>query len=284
MGESVFHTLLNAETLLSNLENPQYRIIDCRFSLADTEAGLNAYHAGHIPGAVYAHLDKDLSGLVIPGKTGRHPLPDQEAFIARLCAWGIDRDIQVIAYDDKTGMVAARLWWMLRILGHHRVAVLDGGFAGWQALPDAPITKEVPVIIPRKFRPEAPIGFSVNVDEVEQLRTNPEFVLIDSREPYRYRGESEPIDSVAGHIPGAVNSFFMDNLTPEGYFLSKKELRERFDSILDGKGAEKSIFYCGSGVSACHNILALAHAGLGDACLYPGSWSEWITDPKRPTS
>jgi thiosulfate/3-mercaptopyruvate sulfurtransferase len=284
MGEFTFQTLLSRETLLSKLADPQWRIIDCRFSLADTEAGRRAYHAGHIPGAVYAHLDEDLSGALIPGKTGRHPLPEREAFIARLCEMGIDRDVQVVAYDDKTGMVAARLWWLLRSLGHFRVAVLDGGFAGWQALQGAPITNEVPDIVPRKFIPVAWKGISVNAEEVEQIRKNSEYVLIDSREPYRFRGESEPIDPIAGHIPGAVNAFFMDNLNAEGYFLSKNELRQRFAAVTVGKDAQKCVFYCGSGVSACHNILALAHAGLGDALLYPGSWSEWITDSERPTN
>jgi thiosulfate/3-mercaptopyruvate sulfurtransferase len=282
MGEAIFNTLLSKETLLAHLSDARWRIVDCRFSLADTGAGRMAYQVGHIPGAIYAHLDEDLSSPVIPGKTGRHPLPERDVLVEKLSTWGIDQDVQVVAYDDKTGMVAARLWWLLRSLGHTRVAVLDGGFSGWMTLPDAPLTTEVPDIAPRTFITRPAVGHEVNAEQVEQLRQDADFVLVDSREAYRYRGESEPIDPIAGHIPGAVNAFFMDNLDAEGYFLPKEQLRSQFELLMTGKPASQTVFYCGSGVSACHNILALAHAGLGDATLYPGSWSEWITDPKRP--
>lgn len=277
----MFRTLISAEQLAGRLSDASWRIVDCRFSLADTGAGRLAYAAGHIPGAVYAHLDEDLSSRIMPGKTGRHPLPGREQLIARLSAWGIDEHTQVAAYDDSSGMAASRLWWLLRSLGHERVAVLDGGFAAWTAMPGAPVTAEIPAPRPRTFRPRPPIGHAVDAAQVDQLRLDPAWVLVDSREDFRYRGESEPIDPVAGHIPGAVNAFFMENLDGQSRFLSAEQLRERFLPLLGGRPAEKAVFYCGSGVSACHNILAMAHAGLGDATLYPGSWSEWITDKER---
>lgn len=201
MGEAIFNTLLSKETLLAHLSDARWRIVDCRFSLADTGAGRMAYQVGHIPGAIYAHLDEDLSSPVIPGKTGRHPLPERDVLVEKLSTWGIDQDVQVVAYDDKTGMVAARLWWLLRSLGHTRVAVLDGGFSGWMTLPDAPLTTEVPDIAPRTFITRPAVGHEVNASQVEQLRQDADFVLVDSREAYRYRGESEPIDPIAGRIP-----------------------------------------------------------------------------------
>jgi thiosulfate/3-mercaptopyruvate sulfurtransferase len=279
---TMFTTLISAQQLAGHLNDPNWRVIDCRFSLADTEAGRRAYAQGHIPGALYAHLDEDLCAPIIPGQTGRHPLPDKDFMTQKFSSWGIDEGVQVVAYDDKTGMVASRLWWMLRSLGHTRVAVLDGGFADWTALPEASVSLDVPIVEPRKFHPGAQIGQVFSADDVERIRQDAAFVLVDSREAFRYRGESEPIDPVAGHIPGAVNAFFMENLDEEGRFLPAEQLRQRFLPLLDGRPAEQSVFYCGSGVSACHNLLAIAHAGLGDAGLYAGSWSEWITDPQRP--
>lgn len=275
-------TLLSIEELVANIGRPDWRIIDCRFSLADTEAGRKSYSEGHLSGALYAHLDEDLSGLVVPGKTGRHPLPDIGKLIALFSRWAIDKNTQVVAYDGGNGMAASRLWWLLRYLGHERVAVLNGGFAAWITHPAASVTNE-PTALPAAcaFEARAPLCGVADALQVEHLRQDPAFVLVDSREPYRYRGESEPIDPVAGHIPGAVNAFFMDNLSEDGLFLPPEQLRERFAPLLDGRPAQQAVFYCGSGVSACHNILAIAHAGLGSATLYPGSWSEWITDPKR---
>lgn len=278
----MYRTLISADDLLPRIYDSNWRVVDCRFSLADTEAGRKAYGQGHIPGAVYAHLDEDLSSPVIPGQTGRHPLPAPELLAEKLGRWGIDEHVQVVAYDDKTGMVASRLWWLLRRLGHERVAVLDGGYAAWLALPDAPVSAEVPPPTPRIFRIGPAIGAVATTDEVEQIRQNSHYVLVDSREPYRYRGEAEPIDPVAGHIPGAVNAFFMDNLDENGRFLPAAQLRARFEQISGvERPAEQVVFYCGSGVSACHNILAMAHAGLGNATLYAGSWSEWIAGGRR---
>ncbi len=277
-----FTTLIEAETLIGLYRQPDWLLVDCRFSLADPDAGKSLYAAGHIPGAIYAHLDEDLSSPVIPGQTGRHPLPDREKLIATFSAWGIDEQVQVIAYDDKTGMVASRLWWLLRQMGHDRVAVLNGGFASWVSMPEAPMSRDVPRREARPFYPAAPIGKMVDAAMVAQIGQDTSYVLVDSREDFRYRGEMEPIDPVAGHIPGAVNAFFLDNLGPDGYFRHEDKLRERFVKLLAGRPAEKAVFYCGSGVSACHNLLAVAHAGLGTASIYPGSWSEWITDPERP--
>lgn len=275
-------TLLSIEELIANIGRPDWRIIDCRFLLADTEAGRKSYSEGHIPGALYAHLDEDLSGSVVPGKTGRHPLPDIDKLIVLFSRWAIDKNTQVVAYDGGSGMAASRLWWLLRYLGHEQVAVLNGGFAAWIPHPDALVTNEpTPLPVPCVFEARAPLCGVADALQVEHLRQDPTFVLVDSREPYRYRGESEPIDAVAGHIPGAVNVFFMDNLSEDGLFLQPEQLRERFALLLDGRPAQQAVFYCGSGVSACHNILAVAHAGLGSATLYPGSWSEWITDPNR---
>lgn len=278
----MFTTLISAQQLAGHLNAPDWRIIDCRFSLADTEAGRSAYAQGHIPGAVYAHLDEDLCAPVRPGQTGRHPLPDKDFMMQKFSSWGIDDGVQVVAYDDKTGMVASRLWWMLRYLGHIRVAVLDGGFSAWTALPGAPLSMDVPAVEPRNFHPGAQVGQVFDAGEVERIRQDAAFVLVDSREGFRYRGESEPIDPVAGHISGAVNAFFMENVEESGQFVPAEQLRERFLPLLDGRPAEQSVFYCGSGVSACHNLLAIAHAGLGNAGLYAGSWSEWITDAQRP--
>lgn len=279
-----YTTLIEAETLLGHYQEADWLLVDCRFSLADPDAGKSLYAAGHIPGAIYAHLDDDLSGAVIPGRTGRHPLPEREKLIATFSNWGIDENVQVVAYDDKTGMVASRLWWLLRQLGHNKVAVLNGGFAAWVSMPEAPMSREVPRRETRRFFPSAPIGQMADADQVAQIGYDPAYVLVDSREDFRYRGEMEPIDPVAGHIPGAVNAFFLDNLDPDGYFRNEEKLRERFVKILGGRPAEKAVFYCGSGVSACHNLLAMAHAGLGAATIYPGSWSEWVTDPARPVN
>jgi thiosulfate/3-mercaptopyruvate sulfurtransferase len=280
----MFTTLISAQQLAGHLNDPNWRVIDCRFSLADTEAGRRAYAQGHIPGALYAHLDEDLCAPIIPGQTGRHPLPDKDFMTQKFSSWGIDESVQVVAYDDKTGMVASRLWWMLRSLGHTRVAVLDGGFAGLDGPARCALFRWM-------FRPSSRESFQSGASNCDRHSgpkrwtasgRTPPFVLVDSREAFRYRGESEPIDPVAGHIPGALNAFFMENLDEEGRFLPAEQLRQRFLPLLDGRPAEQSVFYCGSGVSACHNLLAIAHAGLGDAGLYAGSWSEWITDPQRP--
>ncbi|MCB9264719.1 MAG: sulfurtransferase [Lewinellaceae bacterium] len=276
----MYTTLISTEGLAQHLESRDWAVIDCRFSLADTEAGRRAYRNGHIPGARYVHLDEGLSGPVVPGKTGRHPLPNPDVAAMRFERLGIGNDVQVVAYDDSGGMIASRLWWMLRWLGHDAVAVLDGGWPRWMS-EGRPVETVVQEAEPRSFIPHPRPGFLVDVGSVQSIQGQPGMKLVDSRAAERYRGETEPIDPVAGHIPGALNMPNDQTVGQEGAFLSKTGLQEHFKKVLGDTDAEHTIFYCGSGVSACRNILAYKHAGLGDARLYPGSWSEWITDPER---
>ncbi len=275
-----YKTLISINELNTNLGNPNWAIIDCHFELNNLDSGREKYTQAHIPGAVYAHLDEDLSGPVIPGKTSRHPLPDFSTFAAALSNWGIDQHVQVVVYDDRGGAIAGRLWWMLKWLGHENVAVLDGSFSHWRnaGLQTKSGTESRPA---RKFTPKPNSKAIVDVGAAMSIRSNPEMLLIDSRSIERYRGVNETLDPVAGHIPGAVSLFFGDNLDEKGHFKSKDALRERFEKVMGEIPAKNTIFYCGSGVTAAHNILAVMHAGLGDALLYPGSWSEWITDPDR---
>ena len=276
----MFNTLISTEDLLQHHNDNEWRIFDCRFSLADSEKGRRDYQENHIPGAIYVHLNEDLSGEIIPGETGRHPLPDVEVIAERFSNWGIDETVQVVAYDDMGGMVAARLWWMLRWLGHPMAAVLDGGWKAWQK-EDRPIATDVPQTASRKFIADPHPQHMVDAELISINLDNPEIRLIDSRSADRYRGENETIDPVAGHIPGAISLPFAGNLDENGNFLPPEALADRFRQFFEG-GVEQSIFYCGSGVSACHNLLAMAHGGLEGALLYPGSWSDWITDKQRP--
>lgn len=276
-----FTTLISTAECANHLEDAEWAIIDCRSTLGDAERGRRDYLIGHIPGALFADLEHDLSGPIVLGVTGRHPLPEIDEVVRTFSAWGIDERVQVVVYDDSGGMMAARLWWMLRWLGHSAVAVLDGGWPSWQS-EQRPARDAVETRPARTFvahpRPELLAG----VAEVAGLGDNPSVRLVDSRAVERYRGEVEPIDTQAGHIPGAVCAPYAANLRPDGTFLPAEELRTRFDPLLGNEPATSAIFYCGSGVSAAHNLLALVHAGLGDARLYAGSWSEWITDPARP--
>ncbi|MGD8458153.1 MAG: sulfurtransferase [Anaerolineales bacterium] len=276
-----FNALISLEDLHTNLEDPDWVIVDCRFDLDDTDKGRELYLESHIPGAVYAHLDNDLSSPVIPGKTGRHPLPDDDTITCTLSNWGIDGSVQVIAYDGRGGAFAARLWWLLRWLGHSAVAVLDGSFSHWVES-TYPTTAGLETNPPRSFTPHLRTELMVDADRVLAISKDPAFHLIDSRANERYHGINEIRDPVAGHIPGAVSAFHGDNLDEDGHFKSKTDIQARFDKILAGLSSENAVFYCGSGVTAAHNLLALYHAGLGEALLYPGSWSEWITDPSRP--
>jgi thiosulfate/3-mercaptopyruvate sulfurtransferase len=276
-------TLFDAATVLNHLDDPNWRVVDCRIALANPPKGRQAYLESHIPGAVYAHLDEDLSSKILPGVTGRHPLPDVEQFAARLSAWGIDHNVQVVAYDDANGAYASRLWWLLRWLGHNQVAVLNGGFPAWQQA-DYPVNANIPAIEKRTFIPQIHPELVVDASFVEQVRQDTSYAVVDSREAKRYAGEWEPIDPVAGHIPGALNAPFGENIQPDGHWLDPDALKHRFDALLGKRAPDRVVFYCGSGVTACHNVLAYAHAGLGDALLYSGSWSEWIADPSRPVA
>ncbi|MCB0650172.1 MAG: sulfurtransferase [Saprospiraceae bacterium] len=271
----MYTNIINASDLKANLDHPDWVIVDCRFSLADTEEGRRNYAKSHIPGAFYAHLDDDLSSPIIQGDTGRHPLPDVQTFVELLSSWGVGEGVQVVAYDDRGGGIASRLWWMLRWLGHENAAVLNGGWQEW-VKNDFPTDSAVPEKTRKSFHPTLNPDMAVPFEKVDILRAEPAYSLVDSRTAPRYRGEEEPIDPIAGHIPGAINLPFPENIGADGLFKSPEWLKARFQHAFEDKPADHIIFYCGSGVTACHNILAYHYAGLGDALLYPGSWSEWI--------
>lgn len=277
----MFRTIISPQELHEKLGRQTWVIIDCRYSLGHPDAGEEAYKKSHIPGASYAHLDRDLSGKVVPGKTGRHPLPSIVKMTQRFSSWGISDGIQVVLYDDRSGAIGARLWWMLRYLGHDRVAVLDGGWRAWEA-EGYPLETPIVGAGPRVFKPRVRESWVVDADHVQRRLGAENFLLVDSRMPERYRGEDEPIDPVAGHIPGATSFPHTDLVDSEGMWLTPDELEERFQTLVGNDVADEMVFYCGSGVTACRNLLAHHHAGFGDAKLYPGSWSDWITDPERP--
>jgi thiosulfate/3-mercaptopyruvate sulfurtransferase len=275
------HTpLVTAALLASHLGERDWLPVDCRFELADPGAGQRAFAQGHVPGAVYAHLDRDLSGARGP-RTGRHPLPDPAIFAARCAALGIGPGVRVVAYDDTAGLFAARLWWLLRAVGHGEVAVLDGGLAAWRhaQLPLTTVPTE-PRAQPA-WAPKSPVG-AVTGDEVAALLGAAQCRLLDVRARERYTGETEPLDPVAGHVPGAYNLPQSGNLRSDGHFLSAAQLRARYEQALGRFPASAAVVMCGSGVTACHSLLALELAGLAGARLYAGSWSEWCRQPERP--
>ena len=275
-------TIISTESLAAELDNPGWVVIDCRFALSDPDAGRRAYAAGHIPGARYAHLDDDLSSPITP-TSGRHPLPALEALCARLGSWGVDAATQVVVYDDSFGSMAVRLWWLLRGLGHDRVALLDGGMPKWQR-EKRPVTDAAPKFSPTSYPCPARAEWGVDAATVERIRTSAAHRLIDARPEQRFSGENEPLDSVAGHIPGAINWVFEENLALDGTYLPADELRESFSQLLGDVAPGNVVHTCGSGVTACHNILAMEIAGLSGSQLYAGSWSEWIRDPQRPVA
>jgi len=279
----VYRTLVSAAEVAAHLDDPAWAMVDCRFALADPGRGERDYLAGHIPGAVYAHLDRDLAGPVVAGRTGRHPLPAVGMIAGTLGGWGIGEGVQVVAYDDAGGAFAARLWWLLRWLGHGAAAVLDEGWPGWSA-EGRRVRAGAESRPPRAFVPRPQPGMVADAGAVMRLRTDPGWCLLDARSADRYRGENETIDPVAGHIAGAVSAPFAENLDADGRFRPADELRSRFAGLLAAVPPERTVVYCGSGVTAAHNLLAMAHAGLDGAKLYAGSWSEWITDPARPVA
>lgn len=271
----MFDSIISVEKFVQSRQE-NWVIIDCRFSLADEDYGRQAYQKSHISGAFYAHLNEDLSGKIIPGVTGRHPLPSVQKIADLFSEWGIEANTQVVAYDQKFGGFAARLWWMLKWLGHEKVAVLEGGFEAWENA-KLPVNADIPVKKDSNFFPVENKEWVLSALEVEMIRKNEAYKLVDSREKERYDGIKEPIDPVAGHIDGAINLPFGENLLESGHFKDPEQLRLRFEAAVRDISADHTIFYCGSGVTACHNILAYYYAGLGFAKLYPGSWSEWIT-------
>jgi thiosulfate/3-mercaptopyruvate sulfurtransferase len=275
-----YTTLLPAEALKGRLNDPGWLIFDVRHDLFDLAAGRRAYEAGHVPGAQFASIDDDLSGAKT-GRNGRHPLPARDALVARFRAWGIGNDSQIVAYDAQGGQFAARLWWLARWLGHRRVAVLDGGWPAWLATGGG--TETTTAARGRgHFSASAPLAGVVAADAVLAGLGDPERLLLDARLPERYRGDQEPIDPVAGHIPGALNRPWTHNLATDQRFKTPAELRADFSALLGGRPADAVAHQCGSGVTACHNVLAMEVAGLSGSALYAGSWSEWIADPARP--
>ncbi|MDP3514750.1 MAG: sulfurtransferase [Sulfuritalea sp.] len=283
MSEALTHTpaslLVSVEQLAAH---PEWRVFDCRHDLRNTEYGRQAYARGHIPGALFLHLDEDLSGTA-NGRNGRHPLPDIDVFSRRMADCGVDVSTQVVAYDNEGGIFASRLWWLLRWLGHDQVAVLDGGLAGWKRSKRA-LEESVPTVAPARFTPHAQ-GMIVDTAQVLDDLQSPRMLILDARSPERFRGENETLDPVGGHIPGAVNRFYFDNLDDDGcFFKPGAELRSEFMALLGAMPAAQVVQQCGSGVTACHNLLAMELAGLSGSKLYPGSWSEWCADPARPVA
>jgi thiosulfate/3-mercaptopyruvate sulfurtransferase len=275
-----FGPLIDVDTLTRHLGSADWIVVDCRFTLTDPSAGRAAYERGHIPGARYAHLDHDLARAPDAAE-GRHPLPDPDGFATTLGNWGIGRDHTVVAYDEASGAIAARLWWLLQWLGHERCAVLDGGFAAW-ADAGRPIEQEPPTVVPQRYEGGRARRDDVVATDAVAARQAAGDLLVDARAAPRYRGEQEPIDPVAGHVPGALNRPFSANLASGGRFRTAAELRPEFVELLGGRDPSRLIAMCGSGVTACHLLLALAVAGLPGGRLYAGSWSEWIRSPARP--
>lgn len=273
----MFETLITSDILADNSGNPDWIIVDCRYDLADPAAGRRAYLSAHIPGAVFADVHDDLSGPPLTDR-GRHPLPAPEQLQVLFRRLGINNGSQVVVYDDSSGAFAGRLWWLLRYMGHTAVALLDGGWSGWTAAGrnSAGGEQQNP---PGNFRGTAKREWLVTVSDIPTVP-----VLVDSRDAARYRGDEEPIDRVAGHIPGAVNRPWKTNLDDRGYFKPAARLHDEFRQLLHGQEPASAVFYCGSGVTACHNLLAAVHAGMPMPRLYAGSWSDWCADPGRPVA
>lgn len=279
---TTFTTLISADELRAALAAGRETVlVDTRFDLGDVTAGEASWRAGHLPGALYLHLDRDLCGAKT-GHNGRHPLPARADFAATLGRCGITPATQVVALDAQGGVYAARLWWMLRWMGHEAAAVLDGGVDAWTAsrgalVIEAPTPQAAPPYPERAPRVET-MGADTLAAELGRVR------LLDARAAERFRGDVEPLDKTAGHIPGALNRFFKDNLGADGRFKPAAQLRADFGAVLGAHGAQATVHQCGSGVTACHNLLAMEHAGLTGSRLYPGSWSEWSSDPARPVA
>jgi thiosulfate/3-mercaptopyruvate sulfurtransferase len=278
----MYTTLIQPAELARIASDDNVAILDCRHDLGRPQWSDEAYAAGHIPGAVQAHLDRDLSAPIGP-QTGRHPLPDVAKLAETLGRWGIDANVQVVAYDQGNGAYGARAWWLLRWLGHEKVAVLDGGFAAWQEA-GLPVSRERATRKPRTFTPRLRDGAFVTAAQVQQALANESITLVDARGADRFAGENETIDPVAGHVPGATNRPFAKNLDARSRFLPADELRRQWTQVLGTRPPAEVVAMCGSGVTACHNLLALELAGLPGAKLYAGSWSEWIRDPARPVT
>jgi thiosulfate/3-mercaptopyruvate sulfurtransferase len=277
-----YSTLISAPQLRALLDTSDAPVlIDTRFDLADTDAGERVWREGHLPGAHYLHLDRELSGAKT-GRNGRHPLPERTAFAQTLGRVGVTPGRQVVVLDAQGGMFAARAWWLLLWMGHAQVAVLDGGVAAWVAAGGSLTTDPTPDRDATPYPAQPALMGTLDADALQAQLGRVR--LIDARAGERFRGEVEPLDAQAGHIPGARNRFFKDNLGADGLFKPAAQLRAEFDALLGSNTAAETVHQCGSGVTACHNLLAMAHAGLPGALLYAGSWSEWSADPARPVA
>lgn len=276
--------LITPAALQARLQQPTLVLLDCRFALDDPAYGLRSYEQGHIPGALFADLENDLSGPVQRGVTGRHPLPAPDRLLQRLRAWGINHDSEVVLYDDGPGAFAARAWWLLAWLGKREgVYLLDGGLNAWRRA-GGELTHTLPSVRPGNFSGTADASLLIDAEQLQQRLNDPRLTLLDARALPRFRGEVEPLDPVAGHIPGAQCAAFTGNLDSDGHFLAKEKLRQHFAERIGQRPADDLVAYCGSGVTACHNLFALCLAGYPLARLYAGSWSEWVTDPARPVA
>ena len=279
---TAYQTLITAQQLRTLMDaGAAPVIIDVSFDLADTDAGERSWREGHLPGSHYVHLERDLSAAKT-GRNGRHPLPERSVFAHTLARVGLTRERQVVLLDRQGGMYAARAWWMLRWMGHAQAAVLDGGVTAWAASGGS-LSTELPASSIAPAYPDRPL-LVTTIDADTLSRELGRIRLIDARAAERFRGEVEPLDKQAGHIPGALNRFFKDNLAGDGTFKPAEQLRAEFAALLGLESAERTVHQCGSGVTACHNLLAMEHAGLAGSVLYPGSWSEWSSDPQRPVA
>jgi len=273
-------TLVSTAALAAHLDDPSWLVLDCRHNLQDDAWGRAQYRAGHVPGAVFVSLAHDLAAAS-SGTNGRHPLPSPEQLASTFSRLGVGADTQVVAYDQDAGPYASRLWWTLRYLGHPAVAVLDGGWAAW-------LRAGKPARAGDEYQPAATFegharpDMVITVTDVERHLDDPSVLVVDSRSPQRFEGRPDPLDRVPGHIPGARNRFYRDNVSEDGTMLPPVRLREGFTQVFAGRPADQVVVYCGSGVTACHNLLAMEHAGLRGGKLFVGSWSEWESDPKRP--
>jgi len=283
MTSKSFTTLIETSELAGHLDDPNWAIVDCRYFLNHHELGHTQYLDAHIPGAVYADLKRDLAGPATTDNAGRHPLPAPDLFAQTLGRWGIDDNVQVVAYDGSAGMVAGRLWWMLNWLGHESVAVLNGDYRAWFH-EGRPAKSGDEQRAPRTFTPRLHPERVVTAQEVMANLNNPTVKLLDARGRDRFQGENETMDPKAGHIPGAKSAPYTENLDAHGRFLPPQQLAERFHNLLGDTPSEQAVLYCGSGVSAAHNALAMKIAGLATPRVYVGSWSDWISDPARPVA
>ena len=275
-----YNTIISAEELNSIINDDNVRVFDCRFSLKDPQGGLNNYLAGHLPSAQFADMDTQLSSAMTP-TSGRHPLPDAEVFIQQLQAWGVNNETQVIAYDDISGAFAARLWWMMRWVGHNKVAVLNGGMQKWSDQGYS-LTQDGVQFPAGNFSGQANMDWLVDIDTVRAKLDSNEITLIDARAADRFTGKDQKTDPVPGHVPGAINLPFGGNLTKDGMMQSPEVIKERFANVIQNQPLENVTNMCGSGVTACHNMLAQAVAGMPPTKVFIGSWSQWIKDPSRP--